>query len=270
MIRKVGLLGAGAIGTAVAQALSAGRVAGLTLTAALARPHQLDALERVLGDGVRVVDAPEAFLTADIDVVVEAAGHAAAADLGPGVVASGRDLVLVSVGVLARPDVRERLLVAAAEGGGRVIVPSGGFAGFDGLRALARMGLTEVIYASTKPPRAWDGTPGEAEIRRHGPDEVVVLFDGDAGTAARLYPKNANLAATVAIAGLGFERTRVTLISNPGDPDIVGALTARTATTTLEVTIRNAPTAANPKSSQLVSGSVMAALANDAGVLEFR
>lgn len=268
-MRRVGLLGAGAIGAAVAHALMAGRAPGCALTAILARPHQVEALRRAFGDRATVTDEPEAFLAADIDVVVEAAGHAAAMALGPKVVAGGRDLLLVSVGALANPDFREQLLGAAVHGAARILAPSGGFAGFDGLRALAQMGLEEVTYVSTKPPRAWDGTPGEAEIRRRGPDEVVVLFEGNAADAARLFPKNANLAAAVAIAGLGFERTRVKLISNPAVRDIVGSLTALTEATTLVVTTRSRPTATNPKSSQLVSGSVLAALTNAEAALAF-
>jgi aspartate dehydrogenase len=269
MMRRVGLLGAGAIGAAVVDAFNADRVPGSTLSAVLARPHQVDVLRRTLVGSATVTADPEAFLAADIDVVVEAAGHAAAMELGPEVVAGGRDLLLVSVGALANPDFRERLVAAATQGAARILAPSGGFAGFDGLRALAQMGLTEVTYVSTKPPWAWDGTPGEAEIQRHAPDGVVVLFDGNAGDAARRFPKNANLAAAVAIAGLGFERTRVKLISDPAVRDIVGSLTARTEATTLVVTTRNSPMATNPKSSQLVSGSILAALVNAGAALAF-
>jgi aspartate dehydrogenase len=268
-MRRVGVIGAGAIGVAVAQALAGGRAPGIVLTAVLARPHQLGALRAALGDDTIVTAEPEAFLAEALEVVVEAAGHAAATTLGPKAVAGGRDLLLVSVGALADPRFREELLTAAHCGAGRILLPSGGFAGFDGLRALAQMGLTEVNYVSTKPPRAWEGTAGEAEIGRHRADERVVLFDGDAGEAARRFPKNANLAAAVAMAGLGFERTRVKLVSDPAEPDIVGALTARTAATVLEVTTRNRPTEANPKSSQLVSGSVLAALVNAGAALAF-
>lgn len=268
-MRRVGLLGAGAIGAAVVDAFKEGRVPGHALSAILARPHQVDGLRRALGDRATVTAEPEAFLAADIDVAVEAAGHAAAMELGPRVVAGGRDLLLVSVGALANPGFRQQLVAAAAQGAARILAPSGGFAGFDGLRALAQMGLTEVTYVSTKPPPAWDGTPGEAEIQRHAPDEVVVLFEGNAADAARLFPKNANLAAAVAIAGLGFEKTCVKLISNPAVCDIVGSLIARTEVTTLVVTTRSRPTATNPKSSQLVGGSVVAALINAGGALAF-
>ena len=260
-MRRVGLLGAGAIGMAVVQAFEAGKVAGHALTSVLARPRQLEALER-LNSRALITSDPDEFLNTPTDVVVEAIGHDATLALGPSILERGRDLYLMSVGVLADRNVRDRFESAVSRNSARVVIPSGALAGFDGLRALSKLDGCEVTYTSTKPPSAWSDTPGEAVIRRYGPDEVVLIFDGPAALAALQFPKNANVAAAVALAGVGFERTRVRLVSDPGCMENVGGIEARTSTSVLHLCLSGRPFEENPKSSQITVASIVAALVN--------
>lgn len=261
-MRRVGLLGAGAIGTSLIQSFRQGRVRDHRLAAVLARPHQMDALRALLDPHVLLTSDRETFLSADVALVVEAAGHGAAIDLGPQILSRGRDLYLMSVGVLADAAIHSRLIQSARKGRARIVIPSGALAGFDGLRALGHFDLAEVTYTSTKPPRAWSGTPGEAIIRRRGPDEVVALFNGAAAEAALLYPKSANLAAAVAIAGVGFERTWVRLISDPSVKANSGSILALGASTEMRLTLTSASFEQNPRSSQITKASIIAALNN--------
>jgi aspartate dehydrogenase len=258
-MRRVGLLGAGAIGMAVVQAFEARKVASHTLASILVRPRQVEALKRLNG-GTLVTDDPAEFLDAPTDVVVEAIGHDATLTLGPSILERGRDVYLMSVGVLADQAVRTRFREAAALHAARVVIPSGALAGFDGLRALSKLDGCEVTYTSTKPPSAWDGTPGEDLIRARGPDEVVEIFDGPAALAALQFPKNANLAAAVALAGVGFERTRVRLVSDPNCLENVGEIEARTPSSVLQLSLSGRSFLDNPKSSQITVASIVAAL----------
>src|ERR1700721_3531009 len=211
---SVGLIGAGAIGSAVIEAFTSGAVPGHALRSVLAGSHQLVDLRRRVGTDVLVTDNQLKFFSSKADIVVEAAGHGAAIELGGRVLEAGWRLYLFSVGILADPLVRNRLTQAARRNSTSIIIPSGAFAGFDGLRSLRQSGLTEVTYTSIKHPRAWDGTGGQAASgSARGP--LSVFFDGNASDAAPQFPKNENLAAAVARAGIGFEPTRVRFISDP-------------------------------------------------------
>jgi aspartate dehydrogenase len=128
------------------------------------------------------------------DVVVEAAGHEALAEYGVAALKQGSDLVIVSIGALAHDALWTELQAAAKRS--RIILP-----GIDALSAARRGGLDEVHYSARKPPGSLsDACPTDRE---------TVVFEGNAREAALKFPKNANVAATIALAAIGFDATRV-------------------------------------------------------------
>jgi aspartate dehydrogenase len=267
--RRFGILGFGAIGRAIVAAVAQAPVPGHQLCAVLVRPHQLADAQARVPPGVAVVTELAALLALAPDVIVEAAGQPAVVAHGAQVLAHGTQLLVLSVGALADAGLHAGLEQAARASGARLVLPVGAIAGLDGLMALRQAGLQRVRYTSTKPPQAWLGTPAQDRFDLLALRDRTVVFEGTARAAALGFPKNANLAAAVALAGLGFEATTVQLVADPAATGNTGQIDAEGAASRLQVSVAGASTAANPKTSGIVAFSVLACLANAAAPIAF-
>jgi aspartate dehydrogenase len=135
------------------------------------------------------------------------------------------------------------------------------------LGAARFAGLAEVIYTSNKAPRAWKGTPAEGMVNLDALTESTVFFTGNAREAALAFPQNANVAAAVALAGLGFENTRVQLCANPQATGNRHRIQAHGAFGEIDVSILGKTLPENPKTSVLAPYSLVRSLANLAGTV---
>ena len=266
---KIALIGFGGIARTVVQHLPE-LAPGATISAVLVRPDYVEAARAVLGassaasttTSINIVDNIDDLLTHDSDVVAECASQAAVAEFGESVLAAGRNLMIASVGALADAALADRLRAVAAENDVQVFAPAGAVGGMDALSAAKTAGLTWVRYRSRKPPNAWRGSPAEELCDLDDIVEPVVFYTGTAREAARDYTKNANVAATVALAGLGFEKTEVELCADPSISSNVHDVTVEGAAGTFQFEIAARPFPDNPKTSMLAAFSIVRALAN--------
>jgi aspartate dehydrogenase len=247
--RRVALIGLGAIGKAVVERLPPGWVvSGVLVRSAAAGAPELTA---------PVVTTAEELLATRPEVVLECASQEALAAFGEAVLAAGVDLVAVSTGALGDDALRARLVGAAARGGSRLVVAAGAIGGLDALGALRLGGLSHVAYTSIKPPHAWLGTPAEDVVDLLALSERTTIFTGSARAAALRFPKNANLAITVALASGALEDTVVTLVADPAATGNIGLVEAEGAFGRLSLDLTGPANADSPRTSAVTALSLV-------------
>jgi aspartate dehydrogenase len=268
-MRHILLIGMGAVGRHVARALQneANRVRLSILVRGQYVREVKARVDEVAPGEVQVVDRYER-LTDMPELAVECAGHAAVAEFGEECLTSGADFLVTSVGALTDAPLLKRLERASRTHMGKLMIPAGAIAGVDAIAAARYGGLERVRYSSRKAPEAWRGTAAEKMCDLGALRGPTAFYTGAAGEAARLFPQNANVAATIALAGLGFDRTEVSLNADPDAPGNVHIIEAEGAFGRLRVEIENKPLDENPKTSTLAALSVLRAIHNRIGAIQ--
>ncbi len=238
------------------------------IVAVLVRENRVEEVATaVAGRGIEVVSSFDR-LTVSPALCAECAGHGAVRAWGPTALRRGIDFLVISIGALADPALRAELRQAAVDGGAKLVLAAGAVAGADALASARVGGLDRVTYTSRKPPVAWKGTPAEDLCDLDALPGETAFFDGAAGEAALRYPQNANVAATVALAGAGFEATKVRLVADPDADANLHHVAAEGAFGRFEIEIRGKPLPGNPKTSTLAAHSVVAEIRRRAGPVE--
>lgn len=255
--RHIAIIGFGAIAKDLIGILYDQPEPGPHILTVLTRPEKTNAtkadIERQLYGQpahIEVLSDLEEMLLSRPHMVVECAGHEAVTSYGVRILDRGVDLLVASVGALADPDFMQDLATAARTSGAQLIVPAGAIGAIDCLGAARLSGLTSVSYIGRKPPLAWEGTPAETVVQLRGLDRPHKIFEGSAREAARLFPKNANVAATLALAGLGLDKTMVQLIVDPTISENTHEFAVESEALNFSIRLVGKPSPGNPKTSR--------------------
>ena len=232
------------------------------MTGVLVRKGRINAAKRVIEPGIAIFDDLQEFLAAEPTIVAECAGHSAVDQYGDTILRAGIDLMVVSIGSLSDPARYDRLVISAREGDAHIVLPAGAVGAVDALAAAKIGGLNRVKYRSRKPPEAWLGTPAEEVCDLRNLKKPHTFYRGKAREAALLFPKNANVAATVALAGLGFDKTEVELCADPSAPGNIHEIEADGLAGSFRIEIHGKPIPENIRTSMLTAFSVARGLAN--------
>lgn len=248
---KIGLIGNGAI-------------AGFVRDTIDQTSHKIAA---VLVRSERVPENPALFVNSveglpnDLDLVIDCAGHTALAAHGPEILKRGLNLITVSLGALADPHLYASLEKAAIKGNARLHLASGAIGALDCLQAAHVGAIHNVTYVGRKPPQGWLGSPAEAKIDLDGLKAgAETHFEGTARQAALAYPKNANVAAAVALAGVGFDATQVQLIADADVSANTHEVNATGDFGSFHFQISGQSLPDNPRSSALAAMSILSKL----------
>jgi aspartate dehydrogenase len=256
MDKTVAIAGLGAIGLPLARALDAG-VDGLRLVAVSCRdPVKGRASLAGFQSAPRLVSVAE---LAEADIVVEATPPAMFERVAVPALEAGRIFVPASVGALLP---RMHLARLASQTGARIVVPTGALLGLDAVRAAAEGPIESVLIETRKPPASLIGAP---YLEWNGIDlrdlvEPLLVFEGNALDATAGFPANVNVAAALALAGVGPIRTRVRIWADPGVTRNIHTIWVEAEAARFSMTIENVPSAENPKTGRLTALSLLACL----------
>ena len=233
---KVGIIGCGAIGTLIAEAVARRMVVCDELVIYDFDGKKSEALKSSLHFPVTVVASFDEMLALKPKVIVEAASQQAAREYVEHVVSAGIDLIVMSTGALLGLNFESS----------KVHVPSGAIGGLDALSSAALAGIDEVVLTSRKNPRALELNNKEAEV----------VYEGDAEEAARLYPREMNVAATLALT-VKPAKVRVQVVSDPAVQRNTHEFKVKWRFGEMFLRFANDPHPENPRTSALAAWSAI-------------
>jgi aspartate dehydrogenase len=233
---KVGIIGCGAIGTLIAEAVDRKLVVCDELILYDFNAEKAARLKGSLRFPVTVVASLDEMLRLKPKIIVEAASQQAAREYVGRIVSRGVDLIVMSTGALLSLNVQNS----------KLHVPSGAIGGLDALSSAALAGIDEVILVSRKNPRALDLNNTEPKV----------VYKGTAEEAARLYPREMNVAATLALA-IRPAKVKVQVVSDPAVQRNTHEFKVKWRFGEMFLRFANDPHPENPRTSALAAWSAI-------------
>ena len=253
---RVAIAGLGAIGRVLARRLADG-VPGIALACVAVR-DRAKAEAWLREQKIEVPIAALEEMPAHADLAVECAPAALIEQICRPMLASGKQVMVLSCGaLLPRPD----LIELARQNGGRILVPTGALLGLDAVAAAAEGKIHSVRMTTRKPPDGLLGAPYLVanKISVEGLNEAKRVFSGSAREAAAGFPANVNVAAALALAGIGPDRTMIDIWADPGVTRNCHTIEVDADSARFTMTIENIPSE-NPKTGRITALSALAAL----------
>lgn len=257
---RIGIVGVGAIGKEIALAIDNGTI-----------PAKLEAIwDRDEGEArefaASLKSRPQVLpldeLVEASNFVVEAASQAAVREVALAALSRSRSVMVLSVGAFADRELLETVRSMARHHHCSVYVPSGAVCGLDGVKAASVCKIESVTITTRKPKEGLRGAPF---IVRNNIDidsftVPTEIFSGPAAVAIKEFPANVNVAASLSLVGVGFERTLVRVIVDPTIKRNMHEIVVRGEFGELRTVVENVPSKANPKTSFLAALSAIATL----------
>lgn len=247
---NIGLIGPGAVGQYLLKKINKEKHPELSIQCILVRNREK--YQRLEKDyNVTLYTDHEEFLTADTDIVVEAANVEAVQVLLPEVLKK-KDAMLISVGALVDENLLTEVSRLTEEYNHQLHLPSGAVGGLDLIQNAKAFGnLDSVELITTKPAHSLT-------------DEKIThektVFEGKAFDAIEKFPKNMNVSIILSLAGLGIKHTNVRLIADPEADKNIHQIKLAGDFGEAEFKIKNEPLPENPKTSALAALSILGTL----------
>ncbi len=202
MKKKIGLIGFGSIGVHVFRRI---KEEGLMEVGFI---FDVDQKKMESVDASLILTSFDDFEKRPVDLVVEAAIPQVIRELGPRILKS-TDLLILSLTSLADNDFCQQMDTIAKASGTRIYISHGALVGLDGIYD-GREVIETVQITTTKNPKSLAGLVDE------GATQSVVVYNGSTRGACEQFPRNVNSHASIALLGIGLDKTRSKIIADPG------------------------------------------------------
>jgi len=249
---RIGIIGCGCIGSAVARFVVQEMSASMTLEGIYdLEPARIEKVSRLLKRKIRMCTSIDAVIRCS-DVVIEAASGTIVAEVVGKCINAGKDVVAVSVGGLLG---KEALFKKAQQRKVHVYMPSGAICGIDALSAFPVKSIRKLTLTTTKSPLSLADIDGVSE---HSKEQLLgpkVIFHGSARAAIKQFPKNINVSALLVLAS-GYKNVRVCIKEDPAIHRNIHDIVLESTLGSVHIRVENIPSPDNPRTSYLTILSV--------------
>ena len=264
-MKKVAVIGYGSIGREIIASAKRQEIPNAKIIAVFDKQSQVvNSVDNENGDVHLFSDFDEFYNSetySSLDIIIECASKDAVREFGKKIIESKKDLIVLSVGAFSDKEYLAELQNLSSSNSTRILIPTGAIAGLDSIRSVRKY-LNSVTITTTKHPKSLAGAPffESSRIRLDDINSETVLFEGNASTAIELFPANVNVAVAVALAGVGLEKTRVKIMTDPLISVNKHEIIAKGSFGEIHIVVQNIPSPTNPKTSYLASLSAIECL----------
>ena len=213
MVKKIGIIGCGAMGSEIADYIS--RNLGDRLKIIAVADIDSGKAERLSS---RIKPKPSVASIEEVinksDIIIEAASGEISGEVAEKADALKKDVLIMSTGGLLK---KQHLVEKINSGHSSIHIPSGAICGLDGLKSAMTGAVRSVTLTTRKPLKGLAGSPylKEKNIDIEKIDKETLIYSGTAGEAIKYFPQNINVAVTLSICGIGPDKTNVKIFTSP-------------------------------------------------------
>jgi aspartate dehydrogenase len=193
-VKKVGVIGCGVIGALIAKSFAERLIPCDELILFDKDIVKAQKIRGLLKAQITPVNSVDEMIRAKPAIIVEAASQQAVREYLHKILSADIEVVIMSVGALLDMDLES----------GKIHIPSGAIGGLDAISTASLAGIKEITLTTRKNPKALDTSSGLEKI----------AYEGFAEEAAKLFPREMNVAATLALT-VKPHKVRVKVISDP-------------------------------------------------------
>lgn len=265
MEKKVAVIGYGSIGKEIIASAKRQEIPNAKIVAVFDKQSQvINSVDNQNSDVHLFSDFDEFYnsqIYSNLDVIIECASKDAVKEYGKKIIESKKDLIVLSVGAFSDKKYLVELQDLSNLNNTKILIPTGAIAGLDSIRSVKKY-LDSLSITTTKHPKSLAGAPffKRSKIKLDDINSETVLFEGNAFTAIELFPANVNVAVATALAGIGLEKTRVSIKADPLISVNKHEIVAKGSFGEIHIIVQNIPSPSNPKTSYLASLSAIECL----------